>query len=81
MAIKRFPYLAQYNDTSQYENIILYMLEAHRGMVIYIPPDLTNGDPRNEITMMEPMTPASVDLNDYTGSVIIRGDGSPTLED
>lgn len=80
--MKSYPYLAQYNATSEYVDVVLWVTEPHRGLVVYIP---TSGvlpeDPRAELTLFEVLSPANSEIAEYTGSVVLRSDTDPVLDD
>lgn len=78
--MQTYPYLAKYNSTSQYEDVIVFMTEPHSGIVFYIPSDgVTNGDPRLELSLMESMSPANSEIEEYTGRVTFRSGKDPEL--
>lgn len=74
-----YPYLAQFNDTSQYEDVIVLMTAPHQGTVMYVPPDTSPGDPRYELTVLDTLQPANTEIETYEGSITFRNDADPVL--
>ncbi len=81
VSMERYPYLAQYKNTSQFKDVVIMMLEPQAGRVLYIPPNLSTTDPRNELSLLEAMNPAHSEIEPYTGSVILRTSADPELDD
>jgi len=75
----KYPYLAKYNDTSQYDGVILLMTAPHQGTIMYVPSDTSPGDARYELSVLDALQPANTEIDEYTGSVTFKNDADPVL--
>lgn len=75
-----YPYLAIYNDTSQYEGVIVMMTASHQGTVMFIPTaNISPGDPRLELAILDTLLPANSEIDKYDGSITYKNDADPVL--